>query len=104
MKILKKIIVSMVSFLTISLYLCNVILAQQSSIYASSDITEHFPEVHKTDEIPLSNENEKDGLEDKWPWLLGGILLIVAGIAGASSGGGGGDGDDSSPSNVTVTW
>lgn len=109
MRILKKFIVSMVTFLTVSLYLCNATLAQQMPFYAArtdqadQNITEHKPKIQMTPEISLPNE--KYELGDKWMWLLGGLLLVLGGVAAASGGGGGGDeSDDSSSSNVTVRW
>ena len=108
MNTLKEIFVYLLIFLMLNLFFPGSSIAQQSKLYAETDIIEH---PIKTLPVPEGQKFEKE--KPKKPfykkWWFWAIIASVGIGAGAAGGGGGGDGggnggDESDTGSISGSW
>jgi hypothetical protein len=114
MKPLFKCLAGLLVLTVIGLYSPKVSFGAGSGLFAQADqkpITQHEPKVMSEPEMDIPVAAAEPGEKKKTNWLLlGGVAVLLIGLAALAGGGGGGDGGGNDNGNgddtgdITVQW
>ena len=95
MKYIKKLFVTVLVILTLSLYLPKMALSQQQ--FASADVPKHEPQSWGTPEKDIPTIKQKK--TSRWIWVI--LVALIGGVAAAAGGGDSGGGGGTSTATTT---